>query len=183
MIASEVNSINIVKFSKFGFRHSFHQQNCWQSGRYEIHTCNTLCSSSSPVITSTLSNRIFSPGLEIWAAADSVCVAFLNKAVPVGKEKERKIKEIFISVEWVFLACMVACEFSTPCGIQCHLVLFHFCPTRRKKSWNTAKCLRYSWPLWIEWGSLEDAVICPKGRVAETSPEQLEIDFPDKSGF
>lgn len=43
--------------------------------------CNTLCSASSPVITSTLSNRIFSTGLEIQAAADSISVAFLNKAV------------------------------------------------------------------------------------------------------
>jgi len=32
-------------------------------------------------------------------------------------------------------------------------------------------------------GLSEDAEICPKGQVAETSPKQLEIDFPDKTGF
>lgn len=69
---------------------SFQQQNCSLSRLYEIHTCNTLCSASSPVITSTLSNRIFSIGLEIKAAADSVSVAFLNKAVQ--KQKQHKTK-------------------------------------------------------------------------------------------
>lgn len=55
---------------------------------YDIQTCNTLCSASSPVITSTLSNRIFSTGLEIQAAADSISVAFLNKALSEGKKNK-----------------------------------------------------------------------------------------------
>lgn len=64
----------------------FQQQNCSLSRLYETHTCNTLCSASSPVITSTLSNRIFSAGLEILAADDSISVSFLNKDVSIGEK-------------------------------------------------------------------------------------------------
>lgn len=66
----------------------FNNKTAHHQGLYEIHTCNTFCSASSPVITSTLSNRIFSTGLEIPAAADSISVVFLNKAVPVGGKKK-----------------------------------------------------------------------------------------------
>lgn len=76
----------------------FQQQNCSPSRLYERHTCNTLCSASSPVITSTLSNRIFSTGFEIQAAADSISVAFLKKAVSVGGEKKKEI----LSVQRIF---------------------------------------------------------------------------------
>ena len=58
-----------------------------------------MCSASSPVITSTLSNRIFSTGLEREAAADSFSVALLNKAVSVGGGGKKK--EI-LSVQGVF---------------------------------------------------------------------------------
>lgn len=80
-------------------RCSFQQQNYSPSRFQEIHTCKTLCSASSPVITSTLSNRIFSTGLEIQAAADSISVAFLNKALSVGKKK--KNNEI-LSMQGIF---------------------------------------------------------------------------------
>lgn len=71
-----------------------------------------MCSASSPVITSTLSNRTFSTVLEIQADVDSISVVFLNKAVSVGEKKKKK--EI-LSVKGIFIAHITAHDFRIPC--------------------------------------------------------------------
>lgn len=116
-------------------RYSFQLLNYSPSRFYEIHTCNTFCSASSPVITSTLSNRIFSTGLETQAAADSISVAFFNKGLSVGKKKE------ILSVQGIFweyfldnktITGHTGCDLSNTCGIwHCLVLLISFWPKKQ----------------------------------------------------
>lgn len=60
--------------------------------KHDIQTFNTLCSDSSPVITSIFSSKHFRDGWEENAAADSVREVFLIESVPkrkCGKNTEK----------------------------------------------------------------------------------------------
>ena len=52
---------------------------------HDAQTFNTLCSVSSPVMTSIFSSKHFGDGLEEKAAADSVRGIFLKEPVPERK--------------------------------------------------------------------------------------------------
>lgn len=55
---------------------------------HSIQTFNTLCSVSSPVMTSIFSSKHFCDGLEEKAAADSIRDRFLIESVPKRKQEE-----------------------------------------------------------------------------------------------
>lgn len=100
-----------------------------------------MCSASSPVITSTLSNRTFSTGLEIQADVDSISVVFLNKAVSVGEKKKgnpfckRNIYSTYNGPWLPYSLCLVS--------LNAINKLLAKAADRREKGWNTAKCHIY----------------------------------------